>query len=262
MNNKIILITGTNAGIGKSIVKLLEKEKCTIIATSRKKNKKNKKNIFYYNLDVTNENQWRELINYIKKNFGKLDVLINNAGVRVSGDLENTSLELWNNIINTNLTSIFLGCKYALPLLKKGKNASIVNLASITSIRGVKNMIAYAASKGAIVSFTASLALDLAKNGIRVNAVAPGAVDTKMVWSLKKEINSMKKFNQRMKEAHPIGRIATPQEIANVVIFLVRNEASFITGITLPVDGGRSIRWILKDFMVEYIYEFKDKLVS
>ena len=242
MNNKIILITGTNAGIGKSIVKLLEKEKCTVIATSRKKIKKNKKNIFYYNLDVTNENQWKELINYIKIKFGRLDGLINNAGIRVSGKIENTSLELWNNIINTNLTSMFLGCKYALPLLKKGKKASIVNLASITSIRGVKNMIAYSASKGAIVTLTASLALDLAKHGIRVNAVAPGAVDTKMVWSLKKEINSEKKFNQRMKETHPIGRIATPQEIANVVIFLAGEKSSFMTGITVPVDGGRSIR--------------------
>jgi NAD(P)-dependent dehydrogenase (short-subunit alcohol dehydrogenase family) len=243
MKNKVILITGTNAGIGKSIVKTLEKEKCIIIATSRKKNNnKNRKNIYYHNLDVTKEDQWKEIMHYIKKQFGKLDVLINNAGVRISGDVENTSLKLWNDIININLTSMFIGCKYALPLLKKSKNASIVNLASITSIRGVKNMIAYSASKGAIVSFTASLALDLAKNGIRVNAVAPGAVDTKMVWSLKKEINSMKKFNQRMKEAHPIGRIATPQEIANVVIFLAGNESSFITGITLPVDGGRSIR--------------------
>lgn len=242
MNKRIILITGTNAGIGKSIVRLLEKEKCIVIATSRKKTKKNKKNIFYYNLDVTNENQWKELINYIKIKFGRLDVLINNAGIRESGKIENTSLKLWNNIINTNLTSMFLGCKYALPLLKKGKKASIVNLASITSIRGVKNMIAYSASKGGIVTLTASLALDLAKHSIRVNAVAPGAVDTKMVWSLKKEINSEKKFNQRMKETHPIGRIATPQEIANVVIFLAGEKSSFMTGITVPVDGGRSIR--------------------
>ena len=242
MNNKIILITGTNAGIGKSILKLLEKEKCTVIATTRKKIKKNKKNIFYYNLDVTNENQWEELINYIKIKFGRLNGLINNAGIRVSGKIENTSLELWNNIINTNLTSIFLGCKYALPLLKKGKKASIVNLTSISGIRGIKNMLAYSASKGAIVTLTASLALDLAKYGIRVNAIAPGAVDTKMVWSLKKEINSEKVFTQRMKETHPIGRIATPDEIANAVIFLAGEKSSFITGITLPVDGGRSIR--------------------
>ena len=242
MKNKIILITGTNAGIGQNIVKLLKKEKCIIIATSRKQNKKNKKNIFYYNLDVTNENQWKELIHDIKIKFGRLDVLVNNAGIRESGDLQNTSLELWKNIINTNLTSIFLGCKYALPLLKKGKNASIVNLTSISGIRGIKNMIAYSASKGGIVTFTASLALDLAKYGIRVNAVAPGAVDTKMVWSLKKEINSEKKFNDRIKETHPIGRIAKTQEIANAVIFLASEKSSFITGITIPVDGGRSIR--------------------
>ena len=242
MKNKIILITGTNAGIGKNIVRLLEKEKCIIIATSRKQNKKNKKNIFYYNLDVTNESQWRELIHNIKAKFGRLDVLVNNAGIRESGDLQNTSLELWKNIINTNLTSIFLGCKYALPLLKKGKNASIVNLTSISGIRGIKNMIAYSASKGGIVTFTASLALDLAKYEIRVNAVAPGAVDTKMVWSLKKEINSEKKFNDRIKETHPIGRIAKTQEIANVVIFLASEKSSFVTGITIPVDGGRSIR--------------------
>lgn len=242
MNNKIILITGSNAGIGKSIVKLLEKEKCTIIATSRKTKKKNKKNIFYYDLDVTNENQWKELIKFIKIKFGRLDCLINNAGIRVSGKIENTSLGLWNDIIKTNLTSIFLGCKYAVPLLKKGKKASIVNLTSISGIRGIKNMLAYSASKGAIVAFTASLALDLAKYKIRVNAIAPGAVDTKMVWSLKKEINSAKKFNQRIKETHPIGRIATPEEIANAVIFLAGEKSSFITGITLPVDGGRSIR--------------------
>ena len=103
-------------------------------------------------------------------------------------------------------------------------------------------MVAYSASKGAIVTFTASLALDLTKYRIRVNAIAPGAVNTKMVWSLKKEINSEKKFNQRMKETHPIGRIATPEEIANAVIFLAGEKSSFITGITLPVDGGRSIR--------------------
>ena len=101
------------------------------------------KNIFYYDLDVTNENQWKELIKFIKIKFGRLDCLINNAGIRVSGKIENTSLELWNDIIKTNLTSIFLGCKYAVPLLKKGKKASIVNLTSISGIRGIKNMLAY-----------------------------------------------------------------------------------------------------------------------
>ena len=102
--------------------------------------------------------------------------------------------------------------------------------------------MAYATSKSAILSLTSSLALDFAKYKIRVNAVAPGAVDTAMVSSLKKEINSIKKYNNRMKEAHPIGRIGSPREIANVICFLASEESSFMTGVTVPVDGGRSIR--------------------
>jgi len=241
--NKIALVTGTSSGIGKKIVDQLIKEGCTVIATTRKKiPKKIPKKLELYKIDVTSQNEWRILSKYIHKKFNKLDILINNAGVRISGDINTTSLDLWNHIIKTNLTSIFLGCKHCIPLLKKSKNSNIVNLASITSIRGVKNMLAYATSKSAMITFTSSLALDLAKNNIRVNAVAPGAVDTKMVWSLRKEINSQEKFDKRMKEAHPLGRIAKPQEIANVVCFIASSDASFMTGLTIPVDGGRSIR--------------------
>jgi len=243
VKNKIILITGTNSGIGKNIVNMLNKEGCIIIATSRnKKINKKKGKIHYLHLDVTNEDHWKKIRDYIKINFGKLDTLINNAGVRKSGNIETTSTKEWNDIFNTNITSMFLGCKFCIPLLKKSKNSSIVNVGSITGIRGVKNMISYSSSKGAIVSFTASLALDLAKYGIRVNSVAPGAVDTKMIWSLRKEINSNVAFEKRMKESHPIGRIAKPKEIAEVIFFLASQKSSFMTGLTLPVDGGRSIR--------------------
>ena len=241
--NKIALVTGTDSGIGKQIVNLLQKEGCKVIAgTTKKMKKKNIKHIYSFNLDVTKEHQWKEAYDFINNKFGKLHILVNNAGIRISGNIENTSLELWNRIINTNITSMFLGCKYIVPILKKTKNTSIINLASITSIRGVRNMLAYSSSKGAIVSFTASLALDLIKHGIRVNAVAPGAVDTQMIWSLKKEIKSDKNFNKRIMDQHPIGRVAKPKEIATVVVFLASDESSFMTGLTIPVDGGRSIR--------------------
>ena len=241
--NKIALVTGAETGIGKSVVKKLLSEGCKVIGTNfSQSHLKNSQNLEYYTIDVTQEEQWKNLKEYLEKKYKKIDILINNAGIRVSGDVEKTSLELWNHVLSTNITSIFLGCKYTLPLLKKSKIGSIVNLASITSIRGAKNMLAYATSKSAIVSFTASLALDLAKYKIRVNAVAPGAIDTQMVTSLKKEINSIAKYNIRMKEAHPIGRIGYPQEVANLVCFLASEEASFMTGSTIPVDGGRSIR--------------------
>jgi meso-butanediol dehydrogenase / (S,S)-butanediol dehydrogenase / diacetyl reductase len=241
--NKIALVTGAETGIGKSVVKKLLSEGCKVIGTNfSQSHLKNNQKLEYYTIDVTQEEQWKNLKKYLEKKYKKIDILINNAGIRVSGDVEKTSLELWNHVLSTNITSIFLGCKYTLPLLKKSKIGSIVNLASITSIRGAKNMLAYATSKSAIVSFTASLALDLVKYKIRVNAVAPGAIDTQMVTSLKKEINSIAKYNIRMKEAHPIGRIGYPQEVANLVCFLASEEASFMTGSTIPVDGGRSIR--------------------
>ena len=241
--NKIAIVTGAESGIGEKIVQQLHKEGCKVIATNFSKKKlSNKKNLEYFNLDVTDEKQWIKFHKYLNKKYKKINILINSAGIRISGTLETTSLQLWNHVINTNTTSIFLGCKYILPLLKKSKESSIVNLASVTSIRGVKNMLAYATSKSAIVTLTSSLALDLSKFKIRVNAVAPGAIDTQMVSSLKKEINSIKKYNARMKEAHPIGRIGRPEEVANAVCFLASNESSFITGITVPVDGGRSIR--------------------
>ena len=241
--NRIALVTGAESGIGNKIVKQLIREGCKVVATNfTKKKLPNKKNLEYYNLDVTDENQWKNLQKYLNKKYNKINILVNSAGIRISGTLEKTSLQLWNHVINTNTTSIFLGCKYMLPLLKKGKDSCIINLASVTSLRGVKNMLAYASSKSAIVTLTSSLALDLAEFKIRVNAVAPGAIDTEMVTSLKNEINSISKFNARMKEAHPIGRIGRPEEVASVVCFLASNESSFMTGITVPVDGGRSIR--------------------
>jgi len=168
-------------------------------------------------------------------------VLVNSAGVRLSGNLETTPLNEWTYHFNNNVTGTFLACKYALPLLKKGKQSSIVNLASINSIRGAKNMLAYATSKSALISFTASLALDLTKHNIRVNAVAPGAIDTPMLASFKKDL-TLKEYEKRMQENHPIGRIGKPKEVASVIYFLASEAASFMTGLTLPVDGGRSIR--------------------
>ena len=199
------------------------------------------KKIEYHQIDITNNSDWKNLASIIKKKYKKIDVLVNSAGVRLSGNLETTPLNEWTYHFNNNVTGTFLACKYALPLLKKGKQSSIVNLASINSIRGAKNMLAYATSKSALISFTASLALDLTKHNIRVNAVAPGAIDTPMLASFKKDL-TLKEYEKRMQENHPIGRIGKPKEVASVIYFLASEAASFMTGLTLPVDGGRSIR--------------------
>ncbi len=238
---KIVLITGAESGIGKSTCKLFYNNGYKVIGTCLKKPNIIGKKIEYHQIDITNNSDWKNLTSIIKKKYKKIDVLVNSAGVRLSGNLETTPLNEWTYHFNNNVTGTFLACKYALPLLKKGKQSSIVNLASINSIRGAKNMLAYATSKSALTSFTASLALDLTKHNIRVNAVAPGAIDTPMLATFKKE-STLKEYEKRMQENHPIGRIGKPKEVASVIYFLASEAASFMTGLTLPVDGGRSIR--------------------
>ena len=238
--NQIAVVTGSESGIGKKVVDILLQEGCLVIATFLKKpNLKKSKFLINYKLNITDQSNWDDLSKFLKK-FNKIDILINNASIMYNGSIETTSLDDWENVLRTNTTSFFLGCKYMLPLLKKGKHSSIINTSSINAIRGNTNMIAYATSKSALVSFTSSLALDLVNYKIRVNAVAPGAVDTAMIQSLRKNINNDKKFNQRMKTSHPLGRMAKPIEIAEVICFLASKKASFVTGITVPVDGGRS----------------------
>ena len=139
----------------------------------------------------------------------------------------------WTYHFNNNVTGTFLACKYALPLLKKSKQSSIVNLASINSIRGAKNMLAYATSKSAIISFTASLALDLSKFNIRVNAVVPGLTQTEMMESSTPEEALEQTLNLICMK-----RVGKPEEIANSVLFLASNLSSYITGQSLRVDGG------------------------
>ena len=239
---KIVLITGAESGIGKSTSKIFLNNNFRVIGTSLKNNKdKYIKDFDNYQIDITNNTEWRDLASIIRKKYSKIDVLVNSAGVRLSGNLETTSMNDWSYHFNNNVTGTFLACKYTLPLLKKSNKSSIINLASINSIRGVKNMLAYATSKSAIVSFTASLALDLSKHNIRVNAVAPGAIDTPMLASFKKDL-TLKEYQKRMRDNHPIGRIGKPEEVASVIYFLASEASSFMTGLTIPVDGGRSIR--------------------
>ncbi len=242
LKNKIALITGSESGIGKSTAKIFVNNGYKVIGTYLKQIKnKDSRNIDYYQIDISNYLEWKKLSTYISKKYKKINVLVNSAGVRLSGNIETTSLSDWTYHINNNVTGTFLACKHILPLLKKSKHSSIINLASINSIRGAKNMLAYATSKSAIISFTASLAVDLSKHKIRVNAVAPGAIDTPMLASYKKDL-TLNEYEKRMRENHPIGRIGKPTEVANVIYFLASEAASFMTGLTIPVDGGRSIR--------------------
>jgi NAD(P)-dependent dehydrogenase (short-subunit alcohol dehydrogenase family) len=169
---------------------------------------------------------------------GRLDVLVNCAGIIYRNrTVEQTSEEEWDRTFDVNVKGSFLMSKYALPALRETKGC-IVNMSSYVGLVGFAGTSAYAASKAAVLNLTRSMALDHAKEGIRVNAVCPGSVDTEMIHTAWQQFGDVEEAKKLWAEKHPLGRIASPEEVGQAILFLASQEASFVTGIALPVDGG------------------------
>lgn len=241
--NKVVMVTGATTGIGLATIRRVHREGGKVVAAHRRNpDEVDVDGAFSVRLDVTDEDLWKQAVEQTIEKFGQLDILINNAGVRASGGVEQTDLTLWRQMIDTNLTATFLGCRAAVPHIRAVGGGAIVNVGSITGIRGTENMVAYSASKSGITTLTASLALDLAKDNIRVNAVCPAAIGTRMVSSWLDNEPDPDAATQAVISKHPIGRIGTPEEVAGAIAFLASSDAGFMTGLSIPVDGGRSIR--------------------
>ena len=179
---------------------------------------------------------------YVVRKYGGLDVLVNNAGIGPSATAQETSWEMWDEEMAVNLKGTFIGRKKAIPLMRKRGGGAIVNLASINSIRGNTRLVAYAATKGGVMAMTMSLALDHIGENIRVNCVCPATIETDMVREMLAKAPDLVTATRGIIAKHPIGRMAQPQEVAATIAFLASSDASFMTGLAVPVDGGRSIR--------------------
>lgn len=228
------IVTGARTGIGQAVSDLLEDTGHTVYRVGHEV-----QGVRSHTLDVSDPNSWDDLANRVRDEVGTIDVLINNAGILREAPLEQTSLDMWNEVLNVNLTGVFLGCRAIVPLMRSSTAPAICNVSSIDGIRGSLNHAAYAASKGGIASLTRALALELAPDGIRVNAICPGTVDTPMVDGL---LQADAAAGQPREDKHPLGRISTPVEQAAAAAFLCSPQASFVTGVCLSVDGGRAIR--------------------
>ena len=241
--NKVVLITGAGTGIGLATAKRMSSEGATIIAGILDDSQAEAvKDYEAVKLDVRHEESWEATMDSLMKSHGGLDVLVNNAGISPQATAEETTREFWDEVMEINLRGSFLGCQKAIPLMRKRGGGAIVNLASINGIRGNRRLVAYAATKGAIVSMTMALALDHSQDNIRVNCVCPATIDTAMPRGMMAEAPDPALLERQMIEKHPIGRIGQPEEVASTIAFLASEDASFMTGLAIPVDGGRSIR--------------------
>lgn len=244
--NKIALITGSTSGIGLASLKKFINEGYFVIAVGRNENKLNELKEIYkdkidpFQADISKKEERVNLFHYLKSKNYELDALINSAGILRNGTIENTTLETWNETIETNLTSIFHLMNLCISLLEKRKGA-IVNVSSVTGLRSFPNILAYCVSKAGLDHLTRCSALELAPKGIRVNAVNPGVVVTNCHLNSGMDKETYNKFLEHSKTTHPIGRVGNPDEIADLIFFLASEKASWITGETIAIDGGRHL---------------------
>ena len=245
LKNKVAFITGGAQGLGKEMAKSMIKEGARVIISDINEEtlEETAKELScdHIVLDVTNKDQWQTVVTKIKDDIGSLNILVNNAGMGGGGDVESTDIELWDLVHKVNLNSVFLGCKYALPLMRDSGNGSIINISSMSGIVASHNTSAYNSSKAAVRHLSKSVALHCAKstNLIRCNSLHPVFTRTAMVQSM---IDSAPERNieQKLIQQIPIRRLAEPIDIANAAVFLASDESSFITGTELVVDGGLS----------------------
>lgn len=238
MKNRIAIVTGGTRGIGRAIAIDLKKAGCKVAASYHGNDEaaqafKKETGIAVYKFDVANFNECQEGVAKIEAEIGPIDILVNNAGITRDGFLHKMTEDNWDGVIDTNLKSLFNMCRAVIEGMRARSYGRIITISSINGQLGQFGQTNYSAAKAGVFGFTKSLARECANKGITVNAVAPGYIETDMVKAVPEEV--LKKIIAQI----PVGRLGSPAEIARAVCFLAADEAGFITGETLSVNGGQ-----------------------
>ncbi|HDE3290988.1 TPA: SDR family oxidoreductase [Staphylococcus aureus] len=248
LENKVAVVTGASTGIGQASAIALAQEGAYVLAVdiaeavseTVDKIKSNGDNAKAYNVDISDEQQVVDFVSDIKEQFGRIDVLFNNAGVDdASGRIHEYPIDVYDKIMNVDMRGTFLMTKMMLPLMMN-QGGSIVNTSSFSGQAADLYRSGYNAAKGAVINFTKSIAIEYGRDGIRSNAIAPGTIETPLVDKLTgtSEDDAGKTFRENQKWMTPLGRLGKPEEVGKLVVFLAFDDSSFITGETIRIDGG------------------------
>jgi NAD(P)-dependent dehydrogenase (short-subunit alcohol dehydrogenase family) len=245
--NKVAVITGAGSGIGWATAILFAQEGAKVVVADlvERAGEETVAQIreaggeaTFVRVDVANEAEVKAMIRTAIETYGRLDILYNNAGLTLPASVTETTEDIWIRSIDVNLKGVMLGCKHAIPAMQKGGGGSIINTASMLGLVASPNQAPYCAAKGGVVMLTKQMAVDYARDNIRVNCICPSEVDTPMHRKFIAESPDPEATRRRLLDRIPLARVAQPEEIATVALFLASDDSSYITGVALPVDGG------------------------
>ena len=251
LKNKISIVTGGGSGIGRETCQLFAQEGACVIVADRDMSsaKRVAEDILKAGgkaealaVDVTKSADIKSMIDHAVSGHGRLDILVNNAGYGIAGTVVDTSEEDWNALMAVNVNGVYLGCKYAIPVMEKQGGGVIVNTASTVARVGITNRAAYVASKGAVGALTRAMALDHVGSNIRINAVGPGTVESPYFDEIFAKATDPVALRKGLESRQPMNRLGKPLEIAKAILFLASDDSSFCTGTTLFADGGWTAR--------------------
>lgn len=241
LQGRVALITGGGKGIGRATVDCFLREGASVAVVDWCAGKDigtMPEGVLYHRADISRREDCEAAVKETVARFGGIEILVNNAGVQTYGDAVTTDEGNWTFTMNVNLKGQWLMSRAAIPEMLKRKGGAIVNVSSVQGLASQRNVLAYSTSKHAMIGLTRTMAVDFANRGIRVNCVCPGTVDTPMVQATIAQDRNPERLRKILAKMHPLGRIAQPSEIAEVIAFLASNRASFMTGSIVTVDGG------------------------